>query len=143
MNIEKTNKIIAVLEASKKPGAVVECKNSSGKWERIRPVWNCIGEYHYRVLLPTAGEKYHITEKEWEGQGVIWVSDYPYPSDSYSSHFLVNFIERLAFGVGQEVYTFDDFKNKWKWFSFDRKTWHPFTKIVAGELKVVASTELE
>jgi len=139
----RTERIIAVLQASLRDGARVEftlvC--DTRYWTEIfKPSWDFLG-HHYRVSLPGGGTREPITAKDWEGQAVVWVRLTP----ESTSDYLVTAIHDVGYyslcndkiihwNCGHLAYAPEV-------YSFDRKTWHPFLREVESGWQVVASTE--
>lgn len=139
--ITRIDKIIAVLEAAKKEWSIPQYFYNQG--------WVEVGEgslvnnlfYHLsnnkevRVLMPSKPTKPSISAKDWEGQPMVWVR-----TKAPGADLLVLVITGYSFQVCNSMdYRFDS--TTLDSYSFDRITWHSFTKEVPGEMKVVASTQ--
>lgn len=138
--IDRTDRIIEVLQASKLPGASCQYKSAiTPEWtQALTPCWG-FNKYHYRVLAPTTGATRHICSKDWDGQATVWVRDY-----ECDPHCLVTEIHNDAFYCGDNRFTFKKENSdtpEFQSYSYDRKTWHPFTVTEPGEMRVVATTE--
>lgn len=131
--------MIEVLKASQIEGARVEVLNKiTNTWSTPPIIWN-FGNCPYRVLAPVAGKTRHISAKDWDGQATVWV------------RFSEGGFERMVTMVTDIFYvacddcgnpsTHDFDRPHYKQYSFDRKTWMPFTVTEHGEMRVVASTE--
>lgn len=140
MNIERINRIIAVLEAAKVPGAKVEYNSGDGWYMSTTPAWD-FKNTHYRVLHRKSGGKRTIAAKDWDGQAVVWVKH-----ESARTEWMVNAVVEEGFSLS-ENYPGDSrikFENcDYLLYSFTRKEgdWHPFVVEAEGEWEVVASTE--
>jgi hypothetical protein len=139
----KTERIIAVLQASLREGAIVEAKlkQDDAYWLHSNPIWD-FDLFNYRVSLPCGGKREPITAAAWEGQAVVWVR----LKHSPATHFPVGPINGTYFSVQtsttptemswSRTSELDQYE-----YSFDRVKWHPFVREVESGWQVVASTE--
>jgi hypothetical protein len=146
----RTERIIAVLQASLREGARVEFAyvDDTSFWRETKfPTWDFLG-CKYRVSLLVTGKREPITAKDWEGQAVVWVRLTP----TSMTDFMVDQIHDLGYSYApyssRREIKWRDYEGNYQasesipevW-SFDRKTWHPFLREVSGGWQVVASTE--
>jgi len=139
----RTERIIAVLQASMRDGARVECESIADPrgWAITNcPHWN-FDKLNYRVWLPCGGTREPITAAAWEGQAAVWVRLTP----ESTSDYLVTAIHDVGFYslCNDKIIHWNDGHLAYapEVYSFDRKTWHPFVREVESGWQVVASTE--
>ena len=136
-------KLNQVIDASKKPGAILEAKPKGSKhnrWYKENPadcIWDFDSEY-YRVTLPLEGNnKIYIDYDTWKNYEIIWVKD-----RAGEIHLVTGFtVNNWMFIANGDTHAFtaDDYTHYAFRKDAVKKNWFPFYKYDKEKTEVLST----